>query len=315
MKRSDELRDLVAKAHRHWEWGRSQGFLRLVEEDELNPVLRSSNRARRWWWRRTHGATPGTAMPVFLVGVQRSGTNMIVHGLQRCPEFEVYNENHRRAFTSFRLRSDETITEIVASSRHAFVLFKPLIDSHAVDHLLDDLPFATRGRALWAYRNVDDRVRSSIAKFGDSNLRALADIASGTGMDRWEAEGLTDESLELIRSFDYLRMSPASASALFWYLRNSFFFSLRLDRRTDVLPVSYDAFVRDPESEMQVVCRFLDYPWRPTIVAHVKKRERSPRPPLPVEPRIRELCDELLDRLDTARRTAAASIEARPGRG
>src|SRR5262245_7276025 len=301
VKRFVDLHAFVEKIHRHWEWGRSEGFLRLVEEDELNPLLRASNLTQRWWWRRTHHVARGTAMPVFLVGAQRSGTNMIVHGLQRCPEFEVYNENHPRAFASFRLRSNETITSIVASSRHRYVLFKPLIDSHAIDRLLDDLVVRTPGRALWAYRNVDDRVRSSISKFGDANLQALAEIASGAGTDRWEAGGLTNEALAIVRSFDYGRLDAASASALFWYLRNSFFFDLGLDRRSDVLPVSYDAVVHDPEAEMRVICRFLAFPWRPTLVAHMRKPLGPPKPPLPLEPSIRELCDELIERLDTAR--------------
>jgi hypothetical protein len=310
MKPPADLRDFVAKLRRHWEWGRSDGFLRLVEEDELNPLLRLSNLMRRWWWRRTHHVEPETAMPVFLVGVQRSGTNMIVHGLQRCPEFEVYNENHPRAFTSFRLRSRETIASIVESSRHSHVLFKPLIDSHSIDGLLDDLPVRTSGRALWVYRNVDDRVRSSIAKFGDANLRALADIASDTDGGRWEAEGLSDEARALVRSFDYRRLEAASASALFWYLRNSFYFELGLDRRSDVLLVSYDAFVHDAEAEMQVICRFLAFPWRPTLVAHVRE-PGLPKPPLPLEPRIRELCEGLAGRLDNARLTVPSSISAR----
>jgi hypothetical protein len=312
MKRAEELRDLIAKIHRHWRWGRSQGFLRLVEEDELNPLLRVSNGTRRWLWRRAHGLAPGTAMPVYVVGVQRSGTNMIVHGLQRCPEFEVYNENHRRAFRSFRLRSPETITHIITSSRHRYVLFKPLIDSHAIDRLLDELPVATHGRALWVYRDVDDRVRSSIAKFGDTNLRALADIASGR-VGRWEAARLSDQNLELIRGFDYRKMTAASASALFWYVRNSFYFELELDRRSDVLPVSYDAFVGDPEAEMRVVCRFLGVPWRTAIIAHVQTRGASRRSRLPLDPRIRELCDGLQERLDRSRITAPASVSARGG--
>lgn len=315
MKLSGELNRLIAKAHRHWEWGRSQGFRKLIEEDELNPLIRLSNRIRRWHWLRKNGVVPGTAMPVYLVGVQRSGTNMIVHGLQRCPEFEVYNENHHRAFDSFRLRPDETIAEIVASSPHCYVLFKPLIDSHRVDHLLDDLPVATRGRAIWAYRNVDDRVRSAIAKFGDTNLRALTDIASGTGMYRWEAQRLSGENLKLIRSFDYRRMSPASASALFWYVRNSLYFELRLDRRTDVLPVSYDALVDDPEAEMRVVCRFLGFPWQPALVAHMKTRGQASRRRLALEPQIRELCEELQNRLDRARRTAVETMATRAGSG
>lgn len=280
----------------------------MIEEDELDPLMRLSNRFRRWRWRRTHPVTPGSARPVYLVGVQRSGTNMIVHGLQRCPEFEVYNENNDRAFDSFRLRSNETIASIIRSSRHRYVLFKPLIDSHRVDVLLNDLEVRTPARALWVYRNVDDRVRSSVAKFRDTNLRALADIASGTPTDRWEAERLSADNLALIRSFEYRTMSAASGSALFWYVRNSLYFDLRLDRRGDVLPVSYDAFVNDPEAEMRLVCRFLDFSWHAALISLVTKRTPAERQPLSLDPRIRELCDELQSRLDAARSASRAAI-------
>jgi len=244
--------------------------------------------------------TPGSAVPVFLVGAQRSGTNMVVRGLQRCPEFEVYNENNDRAFDSFRLRSDATIASIIRASRHRYVLFKPLIDSYRVDALLDDLDIETNGRALWVYRNVDDRVRSSLAKFGDTNLRALEDIARG-GTDRWEAQGLSPDKLEVIRSFDYRSLSPASGSALFWYLRNSLYFELKLDSREDVLLVSYDAFVQHPGAEMRVVCRALDFPWRSSLVSGVRRRSPGVPERLPLEPSIRKLCDELQCRLEATR--------------
>jgi hypothetical protein len=310
MRRTDELRAVFEKIRLHWRWGRSQGFRRLIEEDELDPIVRITNRLRRWRWRRSHPVEPGSATPVYLVGVQRSGTNMVVHGLQRCPEFEVYNENNDRAFDSFRLRDDATIASIIRSSRHRYVLFKPLIDSYRVDELLDDLDVDTPGRALWVYRNVDDRVRSSLAKFGDTNLRALADIASGV-VDRWEAEGLVPDELDLIRTFDYRAMSPASASALFWFLRNTVYFERRLDRREDILLVSYDAFVEDPDTEMRLVCRFLDFPWQPSLVAHVKRRASMAPQRLRLEPRIRGLCDDLQSRLDAVRVRSAAALAAR----
>lgn len=305
-----QLRALVEKIRRHWRWGRAQGFRRLIEEDELDPIARVSNRLRRWRWRRTHAVAAGSATPVFLVGAQRSGTNMVVHGLQRCPEFEVYNENNDGAFDDHFLRDDATIASIIGSSRHRYVLFKPLTDSHRVDALLDDLGVESPGYALWVYRNVDDRVRSSIAKFGDTNLRALADIAAGA-TDRWEAAGIADDKLELIRSFDYGSMTPASGSALFWFLRNSLYFDRGLDRRDDVLLVSYDAFVADPDTEMRLVCRFLGFQWRPGLTSHVTRRAPVDRQPLSLEPRIRELCDDLQGRLDTARVRSAAAVAAR----
>src|SRR5205823_5162999 len=116
-----------------------------------------------------------------------------------------------------------------------------------VDELLA-LDTPTDGRAIWAYRGVDGRVRSALAKFGDANLRVLTEIASGRGRETWQAQRLSPESLELIGSFDWASMSAASAAALFWYVRNSLFFDLGLERRDDVLLSSYDALVSFPEA-------------------------------------------------------------------
>jgi hypothetical protein len=235
-------------------------------------------------------------MPVWLVGVQRSGTNMVVRGLEESPEVEVHNENDGGAFDHFRLRPDAVVRQIVLESRHRYVLFKPLCDSHRVDELLG-LATPTAGRAIWAYRGVDARVRSAIAKFGDTNLRVLTEIAAGRGRDMWQAQRLPEQSLELIRGFEWTAMSPASAAALFWYVRNSLFFDLGLDERDDVLLSSYDALVADPEGRTRALASFLDLAWHPGLAAHIERRDGRRADPLDLDPRVRRLCDELEERL------------------
>jgi hypothetical protein len=151
------------RARRHLRWGRTEGFSRLVEEDELNPVTRARVAAAKWRWRRSHPRAPGLATPVYLVGLQRSGTNMIARGLDVAPEFEVHNENDRAVFDHFLLRDDAVVRRVVKASPHDYVLLKPLCDSHRVDHLLDSLGTASPGRAIWAYRDVDGRARSAVS--------------------------------------------------------------------------------------------------------------------------------------------------------
>jgi hypothetical protein len=296
------------RVRRHLHWARTQGLGRLIEEDQLNPLDRIPNAIRKAWWRRWHDASP-KAVPVFVVGLQRSGTNMLVRGFERSPEFEVHNENDRAAFHRFRLRPDPVIRSIVQRSRHRFVLFKPLCDSHRVGQLLDGLGTPAPGRAMWAFRNVDDRVRSSVAKFGDSNRRALRLIAEGRGSTLWQAQGLSEDSLELIRSFDDGRLSAESASALFWYVRNAIVFELGLAERPDLAVVSYDRMVADPRSTMGELCAFLGVPYHDRLVAHVSSRGGRGRAPLDLDPAIRRRCEELLDRLEeaAARRPAQPS--------
>jgi hypothetical protein len=295
------LRYFLARAAKHWRWARTQGIRRLVEEDQLDPRERLRRAVRNRSWRRRHGAEPGTATAVFLVGLQRSGTNMLVRGLETAPEFEVHNENDRRAFSRYRLRPDARVAELVRASSHRYVLFKPLCDSHRVDSLLDDLALPVRPLAIWAYRDVDDRARSAVAKFGDANRQALRRIAAGDDSPHlWQGQRLSPESRDLIASFDLASMSAETAAALFWYVRNALFFELGLHERPDVLLSSYDELVADPQRCTRTLCDFLGFPWRPAVMAHVERRTPSDRPQLSLDPRVRALCTEMRHRLDGA---------------
>ena len=304
---TSRLRWTAFRVREHWRWGRTQGFGRLIEEDQLNPLSRATLAVTKWRWRRTHAIAPA-AIPVYVVGLQRSGTNMVVRGLEASPEFEVHNENSGRAFRRFRLLPDPEIRALVERSGHRYVLFKPLADSHRTAELLDGLGTQSPGRAIWVYRSVDGRVRSALAKFGSNNLAVLREIAAGRGEELWQRQGLSPELLELVGRFDYDRLTPESAAALFSYLRNALFFELGLDRREDVLPVHYDALVRDPETVMRTVCAFLDFPYDAKLSAHVAPRgERNPTP-LVLDPEIRKLCSAMQSRLDAAAGARSAAL-------
>ncbi|MEV0392490.1 hypothetical protein [Polymorphospora rubra] len=289
---------------RHVRWARTEGIGRLIEEDRLNPVERLRTGLGKARWRLRHRVAPGAAVPVYLVGLQRSGTNMLVRGLDNAPEFEVRNENDRQVFHRFQLRPDEVLSAVVRRSRHAYVLVKPLCETHRVDELLA-LPGLAPGRALWMWRDVDDRARSEVAKFGDANLRALRAIADGTIGGRWQGQRLDAATYELIHGFDHARMDPHTAAALFWYVRNDLFFRLGLHTRADVLLCGYDALVTDPAGQVGRMCDFLDFPYRPALSAHVERRTPR-RDRLPIDPRVRDLCDRLTERLVAAGGPVAA---------
>lgn len=295
---------------RHLRWARQEGIARLIDEDQLNPFERIPSAVGKAVWRRSHDLRPN-AVPVFVTGLQRSGTNMLVRGLERSPEFEVHNENDAAAFERFRIRPLPTIRRIVERSPHRFVLFKPLCDSHRLDELLDGLGTPSPGRALWIHRNVDDRVRSSVSKFGDSNLRALRAIALDRGGALWQAQGLSSSSLELIRACADDRLTPHAASALFWLVRNSILFERGWDRRRDVAVVSYDRMVEDPHAVMSRICAFLGVAMDDRLVAQIAPRPPRVARPLDLPEEIRRRCDDLTRRLDAA----SVGAERRPGLG
>ena len=293
------LQYLTGRLRRQWQWIRQDGITQFVSE-QLEPVRLLPDTARKWQWRRRAGVEPGTATPLFIVGVQRSGTNMLVRALAAAPEIEVHSENDRRAFQRYQLRPDPVVASIVAASRHRFVAFKPLCDSHRVDHLLDNLGTPS-GKAIWAYRSVDGRVRSAVKKFPDVNRQVLAQIAAGRGDDLWQAQRLSNDSLDLIRSFDYSTLTAESAAALFWYARNTLYFDLGLDGRADVALSSYDQLTSEPAAAMKKICRFLGLEYRDRLVDHINPTRAAP--PLAIDPTIRERCDDLYSRLEAAARS------------
>jgi hypothetical protein len=268
-----------------------------MEEHDVNPVVRGRRTMRKARWRWATRGQHKSSIPVFLVGAQRSGTNMMAHGLDEAPEFQVFNEGNSKAFDHFRLRSLQTIESLVEQSRAEFVLFKPLCDSHRVTELLDS--FRPRARAIWAYRDVDGRVRSALAKFGDSNLRVLRAYVAGKADDAWQVQGISNENREFVRGFDFDHLSPESAAALFWYVRNSLCLEMSLDQREDIMLASYNQFLADPERIARALCVFLGVSYRQELIDHVKPRPPAWIEPLIIDDRIRERCAELQERLDT----------------
>ncbi len=296
------VRRTVARVRRNAYWVRTQGLGRVLEEKDIDPVRTLPAAVRTWGYARSHPQAAGHARPVYLLGLQRSGTNMLVRGLGMAPEVEVHNENDRRAFDRYKLRPDPVIEQIITESRHTHVLFKPLCDSHRADQLLDQIPAPTAPRAIWAYRDVDGRVRSALAKFGDGNLQVLREFADGSNTTRWHIARIADDTADFVRSFDYDSLTTASGAALMWFVRNRLFFDLDLDRRDDVWLASYNDFVADPAGTMRPLAEFVGFPYRDALVAHVAGRAPTHQAPLSIDPRIRVACDELTARLAAAGR-------------
>ena len=176
---------------------------------------------------------------------------------------------------------------MVGQSGARFVLFKPLCNSHRTVEMLEY--FGLQARAIWAYRNVDGRVRSAVAKFGNSNLRVLRAFAAGEDQkpwNTWQIAGLSAESAAFIRSFDFNSMSAKSAAALFWYVRNALYFELEMNQRPDTILVDYNGPFANPKRVAVALCGFLALTYRRAMIASIDPRRPTQRPPLPIDARI-----------------------------
>jgi hypothetical protein len=295
----------IRRIRRQVAWIRSDGLARMVEEKDLHPTQRVRAALEEAVWVRRHGVVPGEAVPVWVLGVQRSGTNLLTRTLQGAPEITVFSENHRRAFVDYRLRPDEDIRRLIAAARHPLVVLKPLCDTARALDFWGPAFSAQPSRIIWAYRSVDGRVRSALSRFGTANLEVMQAVVAGRHQGMWQAQGLASDDLELVRSFAWDDGDAASAAALFWYLRNKLLFDQGLDTRPRVTVFSYDAFVADPEQGAALLGRFLGVD--PAALDPGPVRPSQPAR-FALHPEIRRRCDELGDALDGLWRRASYTL-------
>jgi len=283
---------------------RREGALTVVRDD----LRRGRVGLRRAAWRAIHDCSPN-ATPIYILGVQRSGTNMLLGAFAKAPETEIHNESmNSRAFSVWTLRGDDVVRSLIESSRHRCIIFKPLVDIYRVVHLMEGLGVPSSGRAIWIYRDFADRVRSVYGNWPDSPGEYGLRIA--TGYRNWETAGLTEETLSIIDRLDAETMTPASGAALFWYLRNSLFFDLQLAPRPDVALISYDTFIVDPAPLMAQLCDFAGVRFRSEMVSGIARRPPPVSIEIEIDPVIADACDVLRRRLDDefARRLEAGSL-------
>ena len=286
-------------------WIRSDGLARMVEEKDLHPGQRLRAAVDDAVWCRRHGVGPGQAAPVWVLGVQRSGTNLLTRTLQGVPEMAVFSENHRRAFVDYRLRADEDVRRLIRRDRHPLVVLKPLCDSARALDFWGPAFSAQPSRIIWAYRSVDGRVRSALSRFGPANLEVMRAVVAGRHEGMWQTQGLSDDDIALIRELPWDDGDAPAAAAMFWYVRNKLLFDLGLDTRPRVTVFSYDAFVADPEQGAAVLGRFLGVdpgaldpgPVRPSRPVRID-----------LHPEIRRRCDELGAALDGLWRRASHTL-------
>lgn len=253
-------------------------------------VAKTALAAKKNLWRLANNHSPD-AKAVFVLGVQRSGTTMLIDCLNRSVETEVLGEVSR-AMDNFRLKDTHVIAEIIKGCPAKAVVFKPLTDSHKARKLLDMSPNV---RVCWSFRRASDRANSAVAKFGSNNLELLTAFTKGEMMDTWQAQGMSQDSLDLIRRFDVESMTPHSAAGLFWVIRNNMFFEMGLDKEPRVLPISYEDLVSNPKTVMRGVCDFCGIRYDDKLVSNIHAKSIG-KEESRLDPEIKALCDEMYAR-------------------
>jgi hypothetical protein len=233
--------------------------------------------------------------PVFIVGLQRSGTTMLMDIFHLHPETEVLDEaRDSRAFLDFRIRNPQAVRQIVEESHYRFPCFKIIADSHVLPSILDGL---ANPKVLWMYREPGPNAASRLVKFphGTAAIRAVCASRPGGG---WFAEGVSPAIARRLRGLDASRFAEFDYACLVWWARNQLYFEMGLDRDPRVRLLRYETLVSQPEPAMHALFDWTGMGWSQMSMrfVHARSVKKTNLPPL--DPQVEAMCTELLQRLD-----------------
>jgi hypothetical protein len=220
--------------------------------------------------------------------------------LDKSTSIWTFGENHPAIAHRYRLRSTARLRMVTMAMPARWVVYKPLCDAQWTDRLLADHP---RARALWMYRRPDDVARSAQVKWADHQRDVLRRIhVRDWDALRWRGERLSEDVIKTVDTHYDPEMSLASASILYWWVRNRLFFELRLDQDARVRPVRYEPLVQDPRSSFREVFDFLGLAFEDRFVEDVHAKSVKTDSEHDVDPSIASLAKDLLMELDACER-------------
>jgi hypothetical protein len=241
-----------------------------------------------------------SSVPIFIMGCQRSGTKMVRRAFARSLNATVIYRSDDGVFSpDNRLRSVSEIRDASARSRTLVTVFKPMMEMQNTRKYLDELP---QLRVLWILRDYGDVVNSCARRW--NTMRGyLLEVARDPERAAWYGENLSQDNLALVRDLITPESSLESAYALFWFLRNSFFFEYELHREERVRLFRYEDLVRDPGQGFDEMFSFCGCPYRRSVIKEVDPTFIARHPQPLIDPRIEALCRSLSARFDALRQT------------
>src|SRR5688572_17488650 len=236
---------------------------------------------------------------LFILGCQRSGTTLMQQIFDADLDAKVYGEFSDITLTArtpnLRLRPLAEVKSIIERTAARLVVAKPIAETQNALQLLECFPGA---KALFLYRHYASVASSNLKLFvrlnGINNLRPILDDEPGD----WRSENVPADVRALEAKHFRADMNPHDAAALFWYVRNRFYFDLGLDRNPAVLALRYEDLLRDPAGTIDAIYGFVGAPPSRRGVALVRP-ERGNRG-IELSAAIEELCTGMLRRLDAA---------------
>lgn len=241
---------------------------------------------------------------VFVSGVQRSGTNMLMDMLERSMHTDVFHERDPRAFDGYLMREPSVIHALSRASVAECFVIKTLCE---LEQIPDFLVSFHEPRCIWIYREYRDVANSMLISFKSvpETVRRMARLGAEAG---WWGAGMSEQTHALLQRLTARSLSDHSLSALLWYARNVLFLEQGLDNDPRVALCRYETLVSQPQVEGARLCAFLGLPFRSHYVRGITGRSVGRRPPPALDAEVEAICADLLARLDEHCATATAVV-------
>lgn len=238
-------------------------------------------------YQQLYRQTPG--LYVFVAGMQRSGTNMLMDVLERSRETDMYHESDARAFDNYGMRPSSVIHRLGAASHAPVFVIKALCE---LDQLKSLMTTFSPAKTVWMVRDYTDAVSSALVSFKNFALQ-VSRIAQDRNANGWRGRGMSDATHALVRSLYTPDMDDATAAGLIWYFRNVLYFEQQLASDERVLLAHYENLVTASQREFSRIFEFLGLRYTPFVSSQVFASSIHRREPPAIAAPVRELCEDL----------------------
>lgn len=239
---------------------------------------------------------------LFVIGCQRSGTNMLARVFEKDVDTVVYHEHHKKVVyldgeRALRLKPLDVVKQVIDRQRAPVAILKPLVETQNTLKLLN---YFETSKAIWVYRHYKDVAASNLKNFGIGNgINNLRPIVKNEA-ENWRSEHVSPQVRTIVLEHFSEEMNPYDAAALFWFVRNSLFFELNFDENPRILMCRYEELVANPTENLKKVYQFIgrDFPGE-KIVREVTTTSVGKGKRVDLSPKVERLCQELLEKIDT----------------
>lgn len=148
------------------------------------------------------------------------------------------------------------------------------------------------------YRDYRDVANSAIKKWGREQYAHIERLVTQDECIHWFCENVNPNIRELMKGFFDAELTDHEASILKWYVRNHWFIEHQFDsRHNQVFLIQYEDAVTNPEEIGRQICVFLGINFHIRLVSHMHRSSISKNAFPEIRPEIKELCDELFQKL------------------